>query len=423
MSTENIQPINVLRYLNDPKCKDNPDDSLVAEYRLLCSGSMFRRFRSGWYDWRKSETGRILLDEPLLLFAVSRPFEDYPLELVLQLAVPLVREESHSVISSYHPDAEVAKDLAALLGLLCRRLITVAGKTNERHLTSCYKHPLFDNVPMPTPLATTMRRICWPQHPSMVLTSLEKQEIEDYNPRPRPVDAAKLTRLLLGLPRLTVAPSIVASTRLYALALELIHERPDISYQLLISSVETIASSVLSDFQPDDEAKVKHRQGVFELAVRFGLEEEPAKELAVEACKGDYWIKRKFKKFLLDNTSELIWSEEDDLFPRAFSMLMPQRDAFERTLGQVYDARSKATHVGQPFPVTASHTGSPYLPTGMATTLMRSKNAGHTSVFPPVIWFERVVNSAITGYWERSLEGTESPSIGDSSCTESVPQT
>jgi hypothetical protein len=327
---------------------------------------------------------------------------------VLQFAVPLVQDESDGVADVYHPDAEVAKDLAALLSFLCRRLITVAGKANEKHTTTCYRHPLFDGVPLPLPLANSMQRIFWTSHPSVIITGRDTQQIEDYNPWPKPVDAAKLTSLLLGLPRLAHAKSIVASCRLYALALELIHERPDISYQLLISSVETIASPVLSSFQPADEAKVKHQQTVFDLAIRLGLQTDAATKLAIEACKGEHWIKKKFKKFLLDNTNDSIWTEQDDLFRIPRHMLLPTRDAFEQTLGKVYDARSKATHVGQPFPVTASHTGGPFLPSRLTDALIRSAVSGHTSVFPPVIWFERVVNSAISGFWERSLTTADS---------------
>ncbi len=37
---------------------------------------------------------RLLLAEPLLLYAVSRPFNEYPLELVLRLAVARVRSRA-----------------------------------------------------------------------------------------------------------------------------------------------------------------------------------------------------------------------------------------------------------------------------------------------------------------------------------------
>lgn len=226
--------MHVLEYLGDPKCERNPKDPLWAEYRLLCSGTLYRDLLG---DWTKSEAARILLDRPLLLFAMSRPFDEYPLELVLQLTVPLIEEKEQSGIGTsiffYHPDEEVALDLAALLSLLCRRLITVAGQSNQRHLD--HRHVLFDRQPVPMPLATSMRKVFWRPHPFMIMTSLEGQRIQDYNPRPKPVDSRRLTELLLELPRLHHAVSIVASCRLYALALELIHERPDIAYQLLIS--------------------------------------------------------------------------------------------------------------------------------------------------------------------------------------------
>jgi hypothetical protein len=44
------------------------------------------------------------------------------------------------------------------------------------------------------------------------------------------------------LPQLEHAESRVASARLDAVALELLREQPDIAYQLLISSVETIGN-------------------------------------------------------------------------------------------------------------------------------------------------------------------------------------
>ena len=368
----------------------------------MCSGTLYRDIIG---DWSKSEAGRILLDPPLVLFAASRPFEDYPLELVLHLTVPRVEErEEHEAghrIYSYHPDAEVAKDLAALLSLLCRRLITVAGKVNEKN--SNYRHPLFDRMPLP--LATSMQRICWPLHPSMILTGRETQEIEDYNPRPKPIDATRLTALLLGLPQLAHAKSIVASSRLYALALELIHERPDISYQLLISSVETLARSALSSFQPTAEAKVEHQRAVFDLALNLGLQKEQAEKLAIEACKREYWVSRKFKTFLMNNVNDSIWTEQDELF-QIPPQLLPKLDAFERTLGKIYDARSKATHVGQPFPITATYVGGPLIPIRMALTLFESFSA-----FPPVVWFERVVNSAICGFWDSSLQDVKSDEL------------
>jgi hypothetical protein len=56
----------VLDYLSDPACARRPQDSLCADYRLLCSGSIYRRTMGEWY---KSESARFLLASPLLLYA------------------------------------------------------------------------------------------------------------------------------------------------------------------------------------------------------------------------------------------------------------------------------------------------------------------------------------------------------------------
>jgi len=224
------------------------------------------------------------------------------------------------------------------------------------------------------------------------------QEIQNYNPPPKPVYAQQLTDLLLGLPKIENAESIVASCRLYALALELIHERPDISYQLLISTVETIANGTLGSFQPADDIKVEHQKAVYELALNLGLGQETARRLAIEACRREWWATKKFKKFLIDNVPDSVWTEKDELFHQMPQEWMPKREDFARTLGQIYAARSKATHEGKPLPVTASYTGGPNISMRAVPKLF-----GTDSPFPPVVWFERVVNSALCGYWERAV--------------------
>ena len=106
----------------------------------------------------------------------------------------------------------------------------------------------------------------------------------------------------------------------------------------------------------------------------------------------------------MKNTSESIWKEPDELFYRMHQRLMPKREDFERTLSKIYNARSKATHEGQPFPASANYTGGPTIPTRTAAALF-----GTVSPFPPVVWFERVVNSALCGYWERTMPLGSSP--------------
>lgn len=395
--------VHVLEYLRDPSCARRPQDLLCAEYRLICSGTIYRDITG---DWSKSEEARLLLAPPLLLYAASRPFDEYPLELVLRLRIARA-EQTHkgpagaTMTTVFHPDAEVARDLAALLTMLCRRLITVAGKSTERH--GDYRHPVFEYLPMP--LATSMRKVYWPPHPLTILTSFDGgQQVRDNNPAPTPLDPGALTALL-GLPRLEHAESIVASARLYAQALELIRDKPDIAYQLLISAVETIANQTLQNCQPDDDAKVSHRQGVYKLAKELGLGEQEARNLAVEACKAEHWATRKFRKFLTDNIDDSIWEKEDDLFRLPLEYL-PRREDLHKTLGNIYDARSKATHWGQQFPVSASYSGGPTLPVPVMVALFSPDSA-----FPPVAWFERIVNIAIRTFWERSVEASPAAAV------------
>ena len=115
----------VLRYLKDPDRANKAEGSVSVEYRLLCSGTIHRKIVG---DWSKSDVARVLLAPPLMLYAASRPIDDYPAELVLNFGVERITETTASATTIFYPDSEVARDLAALLTLLCRRLITVSGK-------------------------------------------------------------------------------------------------------------------------------------------------------------------------------------------------------------------------------------------------------------------------------------------------------
>ncbi|HEY2828460.1 MAG TPA: hypothetical protein VGJ04_12735 [Pirellulales bacterium] len=387
----------VIDYLAEPTCNSRSVQLLTTEYRLLCSGILYRDVVGDPY---KSELSRILLNEPLVLFALNRPLDQYPLELAIVLTTPLVEEKllagDFESTFSFHPSDEVVGDLAALLSLLCRRLITVSGKVSEKPAN--YRHPLFGHESIPMAVSNSFRRIYWRPHPLMVLYSLDGTKYEDYNPQPKAIDPIWLTKMLLQLPQLENASSIVSASRLYASALEMIHSRPDITYQLLISSIETIANSVLSDFQPDDAAKLKHKMPVYRLAIDSGVSEETAKKLAIEACKGDYWATRKFKKFILDNVGDSIWNVPDELFHKTKNDVFPKQEDFEDVLGEIYQVRSKATHRGERFPHSSAYTGGPNIDVRAANQLFNPKTA-----FPPVIWFERVVNESLRRFWDNCV--------------------
>ena len=54
--------------------------------------------------------------------------------------------------------------------------------------------------------------------------------------------------------------------------------------------------------------------------------------------------------------------------------------------------------MGHRFPISASYTGGPSIDSLAASALYGSEPA-----FPPVVWFERIVNSALLAFWQREV--------------------
>src|SRR4051812_36462248 len=118
-----MNPRYVLEFLRHHRSTDKPRETLTCEIRLVCSGKLYA-------DPPNNVLSRVLLREPFGLF-VAESWEGnpnhYPQELALRARIPIVQERSKIASTEFYPLEEVAQDLAALLTLLCRRLITVAG--------------------------------------------------------------------------------------------------------------------------------------------------------------------------------------------------------------------------------------------------------------------------------------------------------
>jgi hypothetical protein len=139
----------VLEYLRKAESKIRVDEdstvrfdnildekSLRVEYRLICSGAFYPNHILS--EWSKSDSARILLHSPFELLVASRPYDDYPQELALRFFVGEINETEGSFSTFGFPDKEIAADLAALLTLLCRRLVTVSVKLREQyHSKAC----------------------------------------------------------------------------------------------------------------------------------------------------------------------------------------------------------------------------------------------------------------------------------------------
>ena len=201
-----------------------------------------------------------------------------------------------------------------------------------------------------------------------------------------------------------IAPAVVRAARLYALAMELIESQAEICYQLFISAVETIAGAVLEGWEPDTESKLAAKGGLVSYATKKeGLGREAAERLALEASRGNPWSNRKFKKFLLDNLDRDAIRSEDKLFivPQEFC---PNEDQIEKAIGEVYQTRSGATHAGRSYPATAAIGPLTSVPAKALDAIINMRPS-----FPPIGWFERIVNNAICNYLRRELVAGTAP--------------
>jgi hypothetical protein len=389
----------VLDFLADFPDYQQVGDKVSFEYRLLCSGELYNA-EVLTSDWRKNDVTRVLFDSPFTLIVCSYPFNEYPQELALRFSSPLITEKDGQSSSMFHPDDDIARDLAALLTLLCRRLITVASKVREGHPRQYPSEPAWFQD-WSIDFVKSLGPIHWEHKPSAIIYGPNGvTKIIDYNPPPLRVNSSHLKHVLLNLPKLPLAESLVLSARLYSLALQQLESDVDIAYQLLIAAVEPIATEALRTYTPTDDQMIATKESVAALALRYGLPEDQAHQLAIEACKGIPWASRKFTKFLLDNISDAFW-KEDDLFkvPETF---LPQREGFEAALKNIYNARGKLTHGGRSFPPSSAIGRGPTISSRVFMSFDFSSKP-----FPPAVWFERVVNNALNLFIERSLRSDD----------------
>jgi hypothetical protein len=361
-----------------------------VEYRLVCSGELYNQ-RVQTYDWRKSDVTRVLLEKPFSLLVASQPFNSYPQELCLRFAVNRVTEggtgETGSRTVSFLPDEDIVDDACAVLTLLARRLISPVVKTmitpSGGPLT-----PRWHQSGVPTPIVDRFKVVAWPRRPLSVITSHSGQTVEFNQPPPVGVDHEALAAFLMRLRARDKAQDIVYAAKQYKTALELIEDRPETAYLALVSVVETLATIALEKWEPEESDRIAVKANVVKRARDLGLCEEQAKQIALEATKGDRWLARRFVKFCLDYCplSELRTADRLFMLP---DFLKPAESDFEDCLKRIYRARSKNLHVALPFPRGTRIGTGPMIDVRELSSRLLGKLE-----FPPATWFERVVSIA-----------------------------
>ena len=390
--------MNFLDFYNGFKECEHDNKYVLFEYRLACSGEIFNS-NVTTFDHRKSTHSRLILLEPFSLFVCSQPFNEYPQELCLRFSVPLITQKYEKGVSSFYPDDDIADEIAALLSLFCRRLITLTCKTREEHTGEMEKYPEpIKNFPVN--FTNALNVSAWPQKRCVMITKPEGVEIEDYNPSVKGIDPEALSDYLTIISKHEYADSIIFAIKLYHLALQKIESEPDISYLLLIACIETIASDAI-DYEPSEKEMCELKGSLKKLALEYKLSENQAIQLVNEACKGINWHTKKFVGFILQYVDESLW-KEDDLF-RTPEILLPKKsDNIEKVIKDIYHARGKMQHKGRLFPDSAKLGSGPMIPAKIAYSCLL---AGEK--FPPVTWFERVVNITIMNYLLNEKKGAD----------------
>jgi len=375
--------------------KQNEQEGDVAvEFRLCCSGTIYQDGIIG--DWRKSDARRILLTRPFQLIVASDSAEEYPQEVALRFLTASVTERQADFSHTFLPSHEIARDVCALLTLYCRRLFTVVSQVRERYTSELGIPEVLQDLPRPIMYSSPVN--AWKRRPAYVVYGLNGQDFVDHQPPPRAIDRARLEDLLFCLPRLSIANSLIRAARLYSLAMELIETQVEISYQLLISAVETMAGEAFKGWCPTKTDQLRTKEGLRKAAIDEGLGESAAKRIALEACKDNPWSRRKFKEFLKTFADPCKLEVQDDLFIVPDEARPKNAQEMECALNAAYSCRSGATHSGESFPATAVIGPSPNMPIAAIHDII----SGRVQV-PPIGWLERVASEAISTYVKKCV--------------------
>jgi hypothetical protein len=384
-------------------CYENKtEQSTEVEYRLLSWGEIYPPFIGN----REHSTGArfILTDFPFKLFSVSIPYSELPQKLCLTFMNPLIeRQTGSTIIPGDNPD-DTAKEFAAFLSLITRRRVFPVGQTRAGGLPSEQPITLYDR-----------------SH------TQERQQLKE-------IDPPSVYEMLKHLQRMNraIAQSFILSMRLYHSAIEIMYTEPEFAYLFLVTSVEAMACAAVhvDDIKPNDTGKGKTELDRYLDSTYPGWRKycdistsENRKAVVDMLLKDAYFVRRKFRKFVLENTPQRFWDEDqDDAKPdylygligagpdgkgretilRSDMTIQPlekiNENEFKKKLDNIYSARSKFVHEGARFPesiVVGHFRNLPVAAFGEKLLRLKSDVPKNHKVFldvPPLLTFERLVS-------------------------------
>jgi len=380
-----------------------------CEYRLLCSGLLSSKAELN------RAASRFLLSRPFKWIVASDswdrfPMYEWPLETVIQFRSYGTQRQIGPTQYFYPPDDELAHDLAALLTLINRRLVTVAGSSSKSAPGMLPEHP---PMVLQTPLFTRMNLTYWPQQPHIIHRQHPWDEdavAVNYNPNPKAVDGDKIATYLLALPRLKAAKSLVLAARLYAQAMALVHQEPDMAYLLITMAIETVASQAIDGSKTDEEIG-KSVPAEFRASLeKLGANEQQVRTAMIQAVPQHGRPTYQFRAFAEEYQSDHLFAEDDLFRTGAFKKWLPTTETVKAAAQAIYRQRSKFVHEGHPYPASIA-LGSAARLDSRAFQFDREKGFE----VPPLAWAERLAHVCIMNYWHAASESSGKPSDGGSS--------
>jgi hypothetical protein len=224
----------------------------------------------------------------------------------------------------------------------------------------------------------------------------------------------------------TVAEGFVLATRLYHAAIQMMYSEPEFAYLFLVTCLETISSVVLKKYRPRNTSDFldTRMKGWAEFSDLLPVSRRVMfKKLLLQ---NEHYTIRKIIKFVTENLPSGFWSATDDSAKPDYmiSYVGPGPDGrgqetlrrsskalndyelidkndLEKTLKNIYAARSSFVHRGIRFPPTIVLGYFRRVPGAAFDELMRNankKSRKRRPAIPPLLTLERLVSESMVNY-------------------------
>jgi hypothetical protein len=301
---------------------------------------------------------------------VTRPVYALPQELCLSFVCADRTVTLGTATSSGPPADDIALEYGALLSLLAREPLVPLGIRRERGVA--------------LRLESGAGRI--------------HRADSSRNKPPAGIDSKALNAMLLGLANAEEADAkaVMAAVKLYHVGLSLASVDISSAYFSLVSAIECLSGQYYhkKEFGFDDAGKFQALGQALTKLEPFNVPAEIIDGIKEAAVKGEHFISKKFRDFIVQFLPATFW-REDDLYPSTgLPKILPDR--LLDFLKEAYAARSNFTHEGTPFP---AHVQVGFGDWVRVSAVMQALRLAEAKKFvPPFIWFERLTHCVIVEF-------------------------